>query len=112
MGAVKQSPRSLLRNVVLHVVAFAVILFGLEAKLALYKQAPELGMAALKLSTEKNSSKVVSAIGEIKPVKEPLEFGVFALQLLTQSEGALTALPVHSARISFIASDKLLHRGV
>ena len=38
MGAVKRSPRFLYRNIVLHLLAFAVIAFGLEAKLALLQE--------------------------------------------------------------------------
>jgi len=97
---------------VLHLLAFAVIVFATEAKLALYDRAPEPGIAAAKLSIEKNSSRVFSAIGKLEPTKGPPPFSVIALQFLTRCEGTSAATPVHSARISLIASIRLDHQGI
>ncbi len=112
MGAVKRSPRFLYRNIVLHLLAFAVIAFGLEAKLALYKKAPEPVIAAAKLSTEKNSSKVISAIGKVYPVKRSLDLDALALRQLIQTRGTAAAIPVRSAKISLIASIRIHDQGV
>ena len=112
MGTVKRSPRVALRDIMLHLLAFAVVAFAVQAKLALYKASPEPAMAAAKLSTEKNSAKVFSAIGKLRQTKEPSLFSVVTLQLLACRQTASAARPVHSACINLIASVRLKHRGI
>ncbi len=112
MGAVKRSPRFLYRNIVLHLLAFAVVVFGLEAKLALYQKAPEPGIVAAKLCIEKDSSKVISAIGKVQPVEGSLDLDVLALHLFTLTRSTAVAMPVRSARLSLIASIRIRHQGL
>ena len=112
MGTVRRSPRFLVRNIVLHLLAFAVIVFAIEAKLVLYKNAPEPGLAAAKLSTEKNTSKVFSTIGRLEPVDGPPDFEFFALQLLASFRRVEVPAFAYSAQISFIASVRMDRQGV
>jgi hypothetical protein len=112
MGAVKRSPRFRLQSIVLHVLASALVMFAVQAKLALYKPSPEPGIAAAKLSTEKNSSKVFSAIGKLKQTKAPADFSIVALRNLANCDGARAALHVHSASIDLLASARLHHQGI
>jgi hypothetical protein len=112
MGTEKRSPRFLYRNIVLHVLAFAVVVFAIQAKLALYKTAPEPGIAAAKLSTEKNSSKLFAAVGKLQPTKVPSGFSLVAVELLFDCHAATAALPAHSALISLLSSTRLRHQGI
>jgi hypothetical protein len=112
MGTEKRSPRFLYRNIVLHVLAFAVVVFAIQAKLALYKTAPEPGIAAAKLSTEKNSSKLFAALGKLQPSKTTPDFSIVARQLLVDCDAAPAALPAHYALISLLSSTRLRNQGI
>ena len=112
MGTENRSPRFLYRNIVLHLLAFAVVVFAIEAKLALYKKAPEPGIAAAKLSTEKNSSKLFAAVGKLQPTKVPAVFSLVAVELFVDCHAAPAALPAHSALISLLSSTRLRHQGI
>jgi hypothetical protein len=112
MGTDKRSTRFLCRNIVLHLLAFAVVVFAIQAKLALYKTAPEPGIAAAKLSTEKNSSKVFAAVGKLQPTKVPSGFSLVPVELLTDCHAAPAALPAHSALISLLSSTRLRDQGI
>jgi hypothetical protein len=112
MGTLNRCPRFTFRNIVLHLLAFAVVVFAFQAKLALYKTAPEPGIAAAKLSTEKNSSKLFAAVGKLQPTKVPSGFGLVAVELLVDCHAAPAALPAHSALISLLSSTRLRNQGI
>ena len=112
MGTLIRCPRFIFRNIVLHLLAFAVVVFALQAKLSLYKPAPEPGLAAAKLSTDKNSAKVSSAIGKLERTKAPADCSIVALQILAHRQETTATLSVHSAWLSLIASDRLQHQGI
>jgi hypothetical protein len=112
MGTLNRCPRFIFRNIVLHLLAFAVVVFALQAKLALYKKAPEPGIAAAKLSTEKNSSKLFAAVGKLQPSKVPSGSSLVAFELLVDCHAAPAALPAHSALISLLSSTRLRHQGI
>ena len=113
MGTLNRCPRFIFRNIVLHLLAFAVVVFALQAKLALYKKAPEPGIAAAKLSTEKNSSKVFAALGKLQPSKvQHLTLASSPVELLAHCDAAPAALPAHSALISLLSSTRLRNQGI
>jgi hypothetical protein len=111
MGTLNRCPRFIFRNIVLHLLAFAVVVFALQAKLALYKKVPEPGIAAAKLSTEKNSSKVFAAVGKLQPTKVPSGFSLVP-ELLADFHAAPASLTAHSALISLLSSTRLRHQSI
>jgi hypothetical protein len=112
MGTAGQSPRFLVRNIVLHLLAFVVFLFAVQAKLVLYEKAPEPALAAAKLSTEKNTSNVFSAISKLKTVDGPPDLEFVALQLLASFRSIGTPTLAYSAQIKFAASVRMDLQGV
>jgi hypothetical protein len=63
----------LVRKCALLFLIFSVFSLGLQAKLALYKSSPPLNVAAAKVSTEKRSAQVLSALEKRDETHHPTD---------------------------------------
>ena len=102
----------LVRKCALLFLVFSVFYLGLQAKLALYKSLPPLNVAAAKVSTEKRSAQVLSALEKRDETHHPTDKLTFSfLQSIILSQPSPNSV-AEQAKIALLYPTRLDHSSI